>query len=174
MSSIQYQVRLSLIVIAVGALAGCQPGTPDGIMPEAARKLDPPEQNGARIYYTGASQRGGPISRTGGSAFGGSMMGMGGARSWLTCASCHGPEGRGGIHAMHMSVMKAPDIRYAALSTMPELKGRQSPYGLDDFRKTVQGGRHPDGEQLDSDMPRWEMSEADLSDLFAFLKSLPQ
>jgi hypothetical protein len=75
---------------------------------------------------------------------------------------------------MHMSVMKAPDIRYAALSTMPELKGRQSPYGLDDFSKTVQGGRHPDGEKLDSDMPRWQMSEADLSDLFSFLKSLPQ
>lgn len=77
MPSVQYQVRLSLIVFAVGTLAGCQPSTSDGIMPEAARKLDPPEQNGARIYYTGASQRGGPISRTGGSAFGGSMMGLG-------------------------------------------------------------------------------------------------
>ena len=54
MPSVQYQVRLSLIVFAVGTLAGCQPSTSDGIMPEAARKLDPPEQNGARIYYTGA------------------------------------------------------------------------------------------------------------------------
>ena len=30
---------------------------------------------------------------------------------YLTCASRHGPEGRGGVHAMHMYVMKAPDIR---------------------------------------------------------------
>jgi len=134
MPPVQYQIRLSIIVFAVGALAGCQPGAPDGTMPAAARNLDPPEQNGARIYYTGASRRGGPVSRTGGTAFGGSMMGLGGAGSWLTCASCHGPEGRGGSHAMHMRVMKARDIRYAALSTMPELKGRQSPYGLDCFQ----------------------------------------
>lgn len=174
MPPVQYQIRLSIIVFAVGALCGCEPGTPDGAMPAAARKLDSPEQNGARIYFTGASQRGGPIGRTGGTAFGGSMMGLGGAGSWLTCASCHGPEGRGGSHAMHMRVMKAPDIRYSALASMPELKGRQSPYGLDDFRKTVQDGRHPDGEALDAAMPRWQMNEEDLSDLFAFLKSLPE
>jgi hypothetical protein len=75
---------------------------------------------------------------------------------------------------MHMRLMKAPDIRYAALATMPELKGRSRPYDLEDFRKTVESGRHPDGEELDADMPRWQMGEADLGDLFAFLKTLPK
>jgi hypothetical protein len=73
-----------------------------------------------------------------------------------------------------MRVMKAPDIRYAALRTMSELKDRQRPYDIDDFRTQIEQGRHPDGEAVSADMPRWQMNEADLSDLFAFLKSLPE
>jgi mono/diheme cytochrome c family protein len=156
---------------AVAALAACQPAGPGGAMPTSTQSLPTAEKNGARIYFTAASDRGTAITYTGGPDIGGGMMG--GAGQWLTCASCHGPEGRGGIHTMHMRLMKAPDIRYAALAAMPELKGRQRPYDLEDFRKTVENGRHPDGEELDRDMPRWQMSDADLSDLFAFLKSLP-
>ncbi len=142
-----------------GALAAMNAATPD-------------PNNGGRIYFTAVSGRDGPIAYTGGPQFGGMMMGMMGA--YLTCASCHGPERRGGIHAMHMYVMKAPDIRYAALSTMPEVRGRNRPYDLDDFRTAVEQGYHPDGEALSRDMPRWQMSEADLRDLFAFVQRLPQ
>jgi len=45
--------------------------------------------NGASIYFSGSSQRGGSISYTDGSLTGGTMMG-----SYLTCASCHGPMPR--------------------------------------------------------------------------------
>ena len=31
------------------------------------------------------------------------------------------------------------------------------------FRKAVVDGEHPDGDSLDRDMPRWRMSDADLS-----------
>lgn len=57
---------------------------------------------------------------------------------------------------------------------MPELKGRKRPYDVDDFRQTVEKGRHPDGDEVKAEMPRWQMSDADLTDLFAFLKALPQ
>ncbi len=63
------------------------------------------------------------------------MMGggmMGGYGQWLTCASCHGPEGCGGTHLMHMRTMTTPDIRYVELRNMSELKGRQWPYDIDD------------------------------------------
>ena len=73
-----------------------------------------------------------------------------------------------------MRTMIAPDIRYVALRNMSELKGRQRPYDLGDFRKTVEQGRHPDGEEVKADMPRWQMSEADLADVYAFLKVLPE
>jgi mono/diheme cytochrome c family protein len=164
-------------LLALATLGACQPSGLGGGMPTSAQSLPTAARNGARIYFTAASDRGTAITYTGepdigGAMMGGAMMG-GGAGQWLTCASCHGPEGRGGIHTMHMRLMKAPDIRYAALAAMPELKGRLRPFNLEDFRKTVESGRHPDGEELDGDMPRWQMSEADLGDLFAFLQSFP-
>jgi len=74
---------------------------------------------------------------------------------------------------MPMTVMNAPDIRYSALSTMPEMQHSKTPYDLADFKLAVEDGQDPDGKELNADMPRWSMSEADLQDLLAFLKSLP-
>lgn len=64
--------------------------------------------NGERIYFTATSDYGTDITYTDGPSSSGWMM-MGGQ---LTCASCHGPDGRGGVHGMGMmQVMEAPDIR---------------------------------------------------------------
>ena len=77
---------------------------------------------------------------------------------------------------MHMQLMEAPDITYNALNDMMEEEsgGTMQPggYSLEDFRKSVVLGEHPDGDELDPNMPRWQMSDADLKDLFAFIKSL--
>lgn len=129
--------------------------------------------NGERIYFTATNSRGERISYTGGPAFGDMMMG-----SYLTCAACHGPEARGGTHVMHMQVMDAPDIRYTALSAEAgehgESEGEEhGEYDLEDFRLAAVEGKHPDGEMLSRDMPRWQMSDGDLADLFAFLKTIP-
>ncbi len=132
--------------------------------------------NGERIYFTATSARGDRISFSGGPNFRGMMMG-----SYLTCASCHGPEGRGGLHQMHMQLMEAPDIRYVALSGETGEHGQEegghnddhAEYSLEEFRRAVVEGRHPDGEPLSREMPRWQMSEEDLADLFEYLKSIP-
>ena len=164
--------RKVLTIVIAGALAAPLL-LPRFAMAQAAGDDETPDpSNGERIYFTGVSGRDGPVMYTGGPEFGGMMMGM--MNSRLTCAACHGPEGRGGVHAMHMYVMKAPDIRYGALSAMPEMRGRDHPYDLNDFRAAVADGRHPDGERLKRDMPRWQMSDADFADLFAFVKSLPR
>ena len=145
-----------------------------------------PVENGRRIYFTGTNWRGERIAYQGGPAFGGMMMGNGG----LSCASCHGPDGRGGRHFMHMAVMDAPDIRYAALAgeehaEAPGGDGHEgaeadpgdghgeAAYDLEVFRLAVVEGRHPNGEPLSPDMPRWRLSDQDLADLLAFLKTLP-
>ena len=130
--------------------------------------------NGEQIYITANNDRGQRISYSGGSNFGGMMMGRG---SNFACASCHGSDGRGGIHTMHMDVMEAPDIRYSALSSEGEEHGDEhgdehGEYDLDAFNLAVIGGAHPDGEPLSRDMPRWRMSDQDLADLFEFLKTL--
>ncbi|MBC7231695.1 MAG: c-type cytochrome [Chloroflexi bacterium] len=142
-----------------------QPGsvseTPLGDSPSVA--------NGERIYFTGTSGRGGQIRYQGGPAFGGMMMG-----SYLTCAACHGLAAQGGRHIMHMVVMDAPDIRITALAgEVGEHGGDHSEYDLETFRKAVVDGQHANGELLSQDMPRWQMSDTDLADLFAFLQSLP-
>lgn len=132
--------------------------------------------NGERIYFTATSARGGRISYSGGPNFGGMMMG-----SYLTCASCHGPEGRGGLHQMHMQLMDAPDIRYVALSGETGENGHDedehnddhAEYSMEKFRRAVVEGRHPDGEPLSREMPRWRMSDEDLADLFEYLKIIP-
>lgn len=125
--------------------------------------------NGERIYFTATDEQGEPIPYEGGPAFGGMMM-----QTWLACASCHGPDGRGGRHTMHMQVMDAPDIRYETLNSNEDgMEHTQSEYDLDTFRQAVVEGKHPDGEALSTDMPRWAMSDEDLEALFEYLKSLP-
>jgi mono/diheme cytochrome c family protein len=133
--------------------------------------------NGESIYFTASNLEGDRITPRGAPDFGGMMMG-----SYLTCAACHGPEARGGVHVMHMQVMDAPDIRYSALSEEMEEHGTEDSqehadehagYDLEDFRMAVIEGKHPDGEALSSDMPRWKMSDQDLQYLFEFLKSIP-
>lgn len=130
------------------------------------------ESNGERIYFTATDQNGAYISYTGGPSFGGMMMG-----SYLTCASCHGRNGRGGTHYMYMQVMDAPPIYYDALIKMKQDDSGGTPqpggYTLADFREAVVDGHDTSGKQLDQNMPRWQMNDNDLADLLAFLKTLP-
>jgi len=131
------------------------------------------EENGERIYFTATNAQGDRIRYRGGPNFGGMMMG-----SYLTCAACHGPEARGGTHFMHMQVMDAPDTRYEALQGEAGEHGddehgdEHGEYSLEDFRLAVVEGKHPDGDSFSRDMPRWQISDEDLADLFEFLKSL--
>jgi mono/diheme cytochrome c family protein len=82
----------------------------------------------------------------------------------LACVSCHGPNGRGGKHSMGMmQVMDAKDIRWAVL---------QPEFDAEKFRLAVVNGQDPDGTQLNSDLPRGDISKDDLADLIALLKTL--
>jgi len=126
--------------------------------------------NGEQIYFTAIDQNGEYVSYTGGPNFGGMMMG-----SYYTCASCHGNDGHGGTHYMHMQIMDAPAINYDALIDMKkeDSGGNPTDYSLNDLRGVVVEGYDTAGETLDQNMPRWQMSDEDLADLLAFLKTLP-
>jgi Cytochrome c len=157
---------LAIFLVSAGlASSGCSRliGQPASNQPGAS--------NGEQIYFTGTDQNGGRITYTGGPNFGGMMMG-----SYLTCAACHGPDAHGGRHVMHMEVMDAPAIYYDALTSMMKEESGGTPaaggYTLQDFRTAVIDGKHPDGDQLSADMPRWKMSDQELADLFAFLKTI--
>jgi hypothetical protein len=132
--------------------------------------------NGEQVYFTVTNDRGQRIQYTGGPNVGGMMMGLG---TSLSCSSCHGSDGRGGLHTMHMDVMDAPDIRFSTLSNEEEEHGDEGhgdehgEYDLEVFRQAVVEGQHPDGEPLSREMPRWRMDDKDLTDLLLFLKTLP-
>ena len=127
--------------------------------------------NGERIYFTATNDKGEYISYSGGQVYGGGMM-MG---NYLACVSCHGADGRGGTHSMHMQIMDAPAIYYDALLEMKKEDSGGAPdeYSLDDLRGVVVEGHDTSGERLDPDMPRWQISDEDLADLLAYLETLP-
>lgn len=128
------------------------------------------DSNGARIYFTGENDQGERIRYSGGPRFGGMMSGR------VSCASCHGSDGRGGEHWMHMQRMEAPDIRWSSLTgdehTEAGGHGDHAEYDQDSFKAAVREGIDPGGDPLSRDMPRWRMSDADLHDLMDFLQSL--
>ena len=118
--------------------------------------------NGERIYFTSTSERGAAITYTSGPGSNGWMMGGGGR---VACASCHGTDGRGGVHNMGMmQTMTAKDIRWSAL---------QNEFDVEKFTLAVTKGQDPDGTQLNTNMPRWNIGNDDLADLITYLKTLP-
>jgi hypothetical protein len=150
-----------LAVIVTLLLAACallpQPAEPGG----TGWGTGSFRSNGERIYFTATSERGTAISYTSGPTSSGWMMGNG----QLACASCHGTNGRGGEHNMGMMrVMSAKDIRWSAL---------QKEFDAEKFRLAVTKGQDPDGTQLTTDMPRWNIGNDDLADLIVYLKTLP-
>jgi cytochrome c oxidase subunit 2 len=150
------------IVVTALLLAGCSLSNRAMGSGGTAWGLGAFGSNGERIYFTATSERGTTITYTGGPASNGWMMGGGGR---LACASCHGPDGRGGLHNMGMmQVMDAKDIRWSTL---------EGEFDLEKFRLAVVEGKDPDGTQLNTDMPHWNISDDDLADLIDYLKTLP-
>jgi hypothetical protein len=158
-----------LVALLTGACSLLRQASWGSEAPDLPATGNPDPLNGEQIYFTRSSGRGTSIGYRGGPRFGGMMM-MG---NTLTCSACHGPDGRGGAHWMHMQAMDAPDITFAALmSEEHEESEEHREYDLQVFRQAVVEGRHPDGDALSRDMPRWRISDADLEDLLAFLKLL--
>lgn len=156
--------------VTIGALlvlaAACGPPMGPGGSPA---RFSP---GGERIYFTGTDGSGDRIAYEGGPA-GGMMMGA------LSCADCHGADGRGGRVQMMMTSFEAPDIRWSALTEdHGEAHGEEEPgaehppYTEASLRVAITEGIDPAGQPLDPLMPRWRLSEADLDDLVEFLKTL--
>lgn len=131
--------------------------------------------NGEQIYFTATSQLGTSITSD-------ISMGMMGGGT-TTCASCHGPDGRGGRGRVMMRAFEAPDIRYQTLTSEEhgeegeeeadkEHPMEHEPFTDETIKRAITDGVEPDGESLEWPMPRWSMSDGDLGDLLEFLKTL--
>ncbi len=115
---------------------------------------------GERIWLTGVGVDDRLIRRTAPPIAEGSLM-MGGGG----CGSCHAQDGRGGTIRMMMGpAIEAPDVTYSALIKE----------GFTDatIARAIRDGLHERGEPLDTAMPRWQMSNADVDATIAYLKVL--
>lgn len=86
------------------------------------------------------------------------------------CASCHGRKG-GGV-AERGAIPS--DLSAGALTKPYSVTGafgrRRPPYSLSSFRTVVRTGKDSGGNTLSEAMPRFELSDNDLSDVWAFLQ----
>jgi cytochrome c oxidase subunit II len=148
-----YLATLALAVILLLTLTACGP-----------RRF---ESNGERIYFTGTSDSGDRISYVDDPDH---MVGMG----RLTCAACHGDNGRGGQVRIMMQRFEAPNITWAELTEEHHGNGEveHPPYNEVTLGRAITQGLDPAGRPLGSLMPRWRMSDRDLDDLIAYLKTL--
>ena len=121
--------------------------------------------NGEQIYYTGVSAKTGQIWSTGGPAwFRAGSFG---------CIACHGVHGQGGVPVTMEGPVPA-DIRYSALVTGQYDYGKRQAdlYSSDShIKRVVTSGVEPDGAKSNPTMPRWQMGDADFTDLIAYLKT---
>jgi cytochrome c oxidase subunit II len=99
----------------------------------------------------------------------------------MSCADCHGSDGRGGRVQMMMATFTSPDIRWGSLTAEDHAHAAKDahsneighpPYTEETLKLVITQGVDPAGEPLAWPMPRWCMSEQDLNDLIDFLKAL--
>lgn len=121
---------------------------------------------GERLFLTGRDANGTAIPRLNRSMAG--MMVTGGG-----CADCHGPDGRGRTVNAMMGSFETPDIRWSTLSSPQDPEGQpQTPFDEAIFGHAVRDGVDPEGQRLKSPMRRWQVTDQEVQDLIAYLKTL--
>ncbi len=92
--------------------------------------------------------------------------------SGIVCANCHGAGGKGGREG---NIVMA-DITYGTLTrplpASPPWNKARAPYTDALLARAITQGLDSSGQQLDTSMPRWILSEPELQDLLKYLKRL--
>ncbi len=89
--------------------------------------------------------------------------------SGLACANCHGRNGQGDTIRFMMGSYEVPNITWPELSTQ---SSDRPAYTEETLKRAITQGIGSDGDPLEYPMPRWQMSNSDLDDLVAFIKTL--
>jgi hypothetical protein len=150
-------LKLAIILIAVGLIGLL---AVDLYSPYSTYTASGFKSNGERIYFTATSDSGKPIISSIGTM---AMSGM------MSCATCHGADGKGGRGRMMMWIFDAPDIRYSTLTAGHD---NETPYTDELIKRAIKQGVDSEGKRLEPPMPVWQMSDSDLNDLLEYLKTL--
>ncbi len=148
----------ALALMIIGILGMAVIGS--GVLPAIQRPGNTPAAKGEWIFRTGTDLQGGVIPSSGGM-----MMRQ-------SCADCHGINGQGLVTPMFAS----PNITYRNLSNpsgMLEPDGSHGHTYTDALiKRAITEGIDAEGNSLSWIMPRWNMTDQELDDLLAYLKTL--
>lgn len=149
-------IALAMLAVGVAGIVAISVGQASGSTPSPD-----PVANGRSIFFRAADLTGRPIPYQGGM-----MMRM-------ACANCHGANG----HGLYTMMFVSPNITYKNLTDpagLLEPNGGRGPTYTDELiKRAITQGIDAEGTPLQWPMPRWLMSDADLNDVIAFLKTLP-
>jgi cytochrome c oxidase subunit 2 len=118
---------------------------------------------GERLYFTGSNSKGDAIRPIGGHHH---MQMHGGS-----CVTCHGEDRSGGDIMWPKFWVSAPALNAHALSSTHNDGHAHETYTKQTLIQAIKDGLNPDGEPLDSSMPRWQGHQADLEALADYLLS---
>lgn len=88
----------------------------------------------------------------------------------LPCASCHGADGRGADDYSGVAPLNINWYALASSGTHQHDKRSHDPFDKASLTRSIISGADPNGNALDSTMPRYNMSDEDVADLIAYLK----
>lgn len=154
----------AILLLIVMSLAGCEMSDSQSASQNLSRDFS---SNGERIYLTGTSASGQPVTANSND----SHMGMGMQMHAGSCATCHGND-KSGKRLFPRFWITAPALTAHALfdeADHDDDHGDHDVYDSDSLRRAITEGIDPGQSELHSAMPRWSMSESDMSDLITYL-----
>ena len=148
-------------------LAGAVLGTANLLCPVPLPAQNTPSAEAGKLIFTkGESPSQSPLE---------AVLGEGSTTvpgTLMPCASCHGADGRGRPEGG----VTPSDITWGVLSrpyrSDESLARRRPAYDAASIRKVLRKGIDPGGNELGVAMPRYNISDADLDSLIAYLKQL--
>jgi ABC-type branched-subunit amino acid transport system substrate-binding protein/cytochrome c553 len=156
--------RRAAAALVVAGTAGLALSVLATVQTAAAADLTPAEERGRTIYAEGKSQSSRVITAS---------LRQGEApapAAILPCASCHGSDGRGADDYSGIAPLNITWHALAAVGEHVHSKRRHAPFDEVSLARSIVEGVDPDGNDLDSSMPRYKMADEDMADLLAYLK----
>jgi ABC-type branched-subunit amino acid transport system substrate-binding protein len=136
------------------------------IRPLLTPSLTAQELRGKQIYFEGTSPTSGKIT----AYLGKDQVRLPGSAA--TCASCHGPDGRGRPEAGVIPSDITWDHLMKSYGHNHPLGRKHPAFTEASLKRSILNGKDPAGNRLETSMPTYSMATEDINDLIAYMKRL--
>ncbi len=89
---------------------------------------------------------------------------------FLPCINCHGADGRGAEDYVGVAPLNVNWYAMSSTGVHEHALRSHNPFDEMSLARAIVFGKDPDGNDMDKSMPRYDMAEADVKDLIAYLK----